>query len=95
MSYEGYYQVLCEEGHLFIVDAYDWQYGEEEPNICPICGKKPVWENAVDDTNCDQFGLIHLQVKIPGEECICRECGIRHIKKHTTYYIPKGKGRLL
>ena len=52
MSYEGYEQCLCENGHYFIKDAWD----EERP--CPYCQSPIVWENSVDETNCDSVGFI-------------------------------------
>lgn len=58
MSYEGYEQVLCKNGHLGSADAYfghhDWQ--------CPDCGTPDIaWSNSVDDTNGERFGYIHME----------------------------------
>jgi len=39
MSFEGYYQCLCEKGHYFIVDVYEWDIPEFRPK-CPICKKR-------------------------------------------------------
>lgn len=59
MSYEGYVQVLCANGHYSTYDCWDdpfgLGYGEETVNpICNVCGAKLVWRNGVDITNgCD------------------------------------------
>jgi hypothetical protein len=59
MSWEGYYQALCEKGHQCSLDPYDsmWLksgYGEslddEKGSKCH-CGAKIVWYNVVDTTN--------------------------------------------
>jgi hypothetical protein len=56
MSYEGYVQYLCKNGHYWTVDAYD-DYESTCPDCCcPDCRERPYWENCVDETNgsyCD------------------------------------------
>lgn len=76
MSFEGYYQKLCEKGHLTCVDVY----GPEDDKC--NCGKKFVWENTVDQTNGENDGLVNLEI-ISQESCDC--CG--HVKE-TVYKIP-------
>ena len=53
MSYEGRYQSICKKGHYSeypeIYDKYD--------HICS-CGEPEDWSNAVDETNCDDSGVI-------------------------------------
>lgn len=51
MSYEGYEQHICENGHRFDI------YNDESPK-CYHCGAASVWYNSVDDTNCAQEGYI-------------------------------------
>lgn len=48
MSYEGYTEYLCEDGHHWTQDAYD-----ERPRMCADCGKRAVWYHDVDQTNGD------------------------------------------
>lgn len=67
MSFEGYFQVLCGNGHYHEFDAYEWDrwYGGEmkESWKCNALIKdEPCYasvreENLVDDTNCDSWGL--------------------------------------
>jgi RNA polymerase subunit RPABC4/transcription elongation factor Spt4 len=46
MSYEGYIQKVCRNGHYFTEDVYN------ETNCCPICHTENVlWQNFVDITN--------------------------------------------
>ena len=78
MSYEGYEQVLCENGHYFTFDCYD--YWQEDKWVCPICGAKSAWSNMVDvtngswdvETNERIDGFINLQIL---DECKCEHCG--------------------
>lgn len=37
MSFEGYYQCLCKNGHYFESDVYE--YEEIKMACCPICNK--------------------------------------------------------
>lgn len=76
MSYEGYEQQLCENGHLRIIDAW---FSEEAMNC--ICGAKIVWRNGVDDTNCDAIGYIEMNQFLIKEatQQACEHCG--HITK--------------
>lgn len=61
MSFEGYLQILCENGHLYTAD-YDYA-GDGYPDCSckfnsKVCGAKPHWYNIVDDTNLDTHGII-------------------------------------
>jgi len=51
MSYEGYEQKLCSEGHLCVHDCYD------TVSVCPRCGKEFVWHHSVDITNGEMPGI--------------------------------------
>ncbi len=55
MSYEGYRQKICVNLHY---TRHPETYGCE-PDKCMVCNtKKFVWSNEVDDTNCDQVGIV-------------------------------------
>ena len=45
MSYEGYTQYWCKKGHHWTAESY------EDIELCPVCGKKFVFSNSVDQTN--------------------------------------------
>jgi hypothetical protein len=101
MSFEGYYQRLCEEGHYSTQDCYA-SFGVQEADwACPICGKGQAWWNLVDVTNGsfdDETGervdgYIELEEKTPAEYCTCSTCGNRHVVKKATYKIPEMCGR--
>lgn len=52
MSYEGYEEYICLQGHYWSEDAYAY-YGrdEEERPKCPHCQSQPCFHHAVDQTN--------------------------------------------
>ena len=55
MSYEGYHQILCVNGHLFEFDCYSQNNptrGSAGDWKCPVCGTPMAWWNSVDQTNC-------------------------------------------
>jgi hypothetical protein len=89
MSFEGYYQLLCEKGHYNEKDAYD--FSQEES--CPVCGGDLIWKNLVDETNGSHDdegdridGYVELDVL---SEKTCECCGgILEI----TYKIPNQGG---
>lgn len=93
MSFEGYYQILCEQGHYSYSDAHSFSPEKWE---CSICKGKHKWSNLVDTTNgsFDENneridGFIELTPKKQPVYCTCKGCGIRHIKEEATYEIPK------
>jgi len=58
MSFEGYHQLLCKNGHEWSRDVYEdysfdgTDYSDNMKNtICPQCKEKVVWWNLVDLTN--------------------------------------------
>lgn len=55
MSYEGYTQNLCANGHGFHEDAHAVHH-----QVCGECGAPGVWCNPVDETNCESYGEIDL-----------------------------------
>lgn len=95
MSYEGYCQVLCENGHQRIFDlvdpGLDWRCPEKD------CGKPMVWWNMVDQTN-GSFGIDengneiridgYIELQILENPKTCEHCG-NLIGPHR-YKIPQG-----
>lgn len=79
MSWEGYNQVLCPNGHPYTdyADSYN-----EPLNICPNC-KTPGGEfNTVDQTNgCMNWCASHDEGKCPGEICefFRCQCGMKKL----------------
>jgi hypothetical protein len=55
MSYEGYIEFLCEEGHYWTADANVFSYGSMEERReafkCKICAKSVKYIARVDETN--------------------------------------------
>ena len=97
MSWEGYQQNICKNGHLFC--------GEGEYLECPYCGNSIVWWNLVDETNgafeVDECGnqtgvridgYVQPEVNTSEETCVCSTCCHQHISKQATYKIPEDVG---
>src|SRR4029077_19333542 len=91
MSYEGYEQYLCKNGHYFTKDcAYSWGSLKEE--LCPDCQEKAVWCNSVDETNCDGVGYVPMsRLLIKGAEHKTCDLGHAHQVSPTVYRIPTPK----
>jgi hypothetical protein len=99
MSFEGYYQVLCKQGHyetfsVYHMDPEDW--------LCSACGSGAKWWNLVDLTNGsydDDGTRIDGYVYIEGIEffpCKCNTCGVVHYTSPAVYKLPeKGKGYIV
>ena len=56
MSFEGYYEIICEQGHLSTVDVYDFYdtrngWVTDPRNACSKCGKPIAFTRLVDLTN--------------------------------------------
>jgi len=51
MSFEGYEQKLCQNGHYWQNNVYDSYGSDEDPENCPICNAPVAWYNIVDLTN--------------------------------------------
>ena len=96
MSYEGYSQLLCKNGHNWEVDCNDMPQEYEEPRdeLCPKCNEPAIWENTVNITNgsfdedgerIDGFVELEVEGEISGD-CSC--CGEKHICQRI-YKIPK------
>lgn len=98
MSFEGYYQILCERGHLHRRDAYDWPWGPSHTWTCDSlvdgkpCRALVAWDNLVDDTNCDAYGKIEVVEMSPR---VTKTCDLGHV--HTwseATFAPMTKGPL-
>lgn len=86
MSYEGHIQFLCKNGHYW---EEGYMYGEKQ-GVCPTCKEEAVWDNSVDDTNCDNLGEIDMAAFLvkPAKKCVCSCCGNTHNKSDNVYRIP-------
>lgn len=55
MSYEGYEEFICPNGHHWGVDASVFNYGNleerEQAYVCPHCKEKAKYACSVDETN--------------------------------------------
>lgn len=75
MSYEGFVQKVCINGHYNVSDDSNGCYGVKDP--CVECGsKKFPWTNYVDDTNCYCDGEIKTvdlrpYIKEPAKYKVC------------------------
>jgi hypothetical protein len=101
MSYEGYSQVICANGHSYDIDCNDFGHDGR----CPECQAESVWTNGVDTTN-GSFnidsdgnetneridGYVELEVLALPSFCTCKDCGNQHQMKSTTYKIPETRG---
>ena len=102
MSYEGYSQFICKNGHYFTLDC---SYADDNPE-CPNCFSKPIWENGVDQTNgCESTDdnpsdLSHTHEKVG--DCICGYVSLELVEEsrcdkcnsilEQTFKIPKKGG---
>lgn len=87
MSYEGYEQRLCANGHLSHVDAFDNDAGP-----CR-CSAPIAWWNDVDQTNGDGADcVVELEESTPAIYESCPTC--HHSKEiaEATYKIPDNAG---
>lgn len=73
MSYEGYSQNLCANGHLYNTDCYS----TSEERICsePGCGSESVFSNEVDQTNGGDQGVINDWSSLQIEGAVHKKCG--------------------
>jgi hypothetical protein len=104
MSFEGFYQFLCENGHYSVcdVDEYEcifWNENSIGKARCNKCDGNIVWENLVNTTNgsyeCNHRGeeeridsYIELEILEEAKYCTCH-CGHKHIIEEARYKIPK------
>lgn len=99
MSYEGYDQILCKNGHLFEYDCYVSPIDcHESVWHCPICNEGMAWWNSIDQTNgVDEEtnlypGQIVLEYKTQPKYEVCIHCGNSKLIEKETYIIPVDKG---
>lgn len=78
MSFEGYYQKLCKNGHLTEHDVYI------EVKECYKCHSEFIWKKLVDTTN-DEEEPAKLKMKV---QITCKHCDSI---LETRYHIPKVK----
>lgn len=89
MSFEGYWRVLCENGHL---EERPYNYGnyyQPKYEPCKVCRADIVWMNLVDQTNdAGKQDIILLTKKTEAVPCACKCCGNQHVAEEETYHIP-------
>ena len=90
MSYSGYYQLLCTQGHYTEIDCYEYDFKVRKFQ-CSCCGSKLAWWNLVDTTN-DAGNPITVEVFIPAIEQQCFECGEVHVTRRARYKVPENIG---
>lgn len=87
MSYEGYTQNLCANGHYYV--SGEGIYNDVGP--CQ-CGALAAFTNHVDDTNCDEYGIIPTTVftTLLLEEEKVETCNLGHVHvvAEAVYRIP-------
>lgn len=88
MSYEGYEQLICDKGHYYVASCWD-----EKPK-CLDCGSAVIaWHNSVDDTNCDDWGIIpEEQIEaLVIEPAVYETCNLEHphLISPAVYRIPR------
>lgn len=87
MSYEGYDQNICVNGHYYEADQYDYD------SMC-YCGAKSGWFNSVDQTNSHSpnDGIVPIEklkvFLISAEEKETCNLGHSHITKQALYRVP-------
>ena len=85
MSYEGFERVLCSNGHLSVVDCYNYDY---ESWRC-FCGSGEAWIQSIDQTNgYDPESEFPLEVDQPALVEKCDHCGCSKTIRIETYKIP-------
>lgn len=86
MSYEGYREILCENGHYAQCGAYD----NDDELPCVICGKPTAWTNEIDCTN-GYVDATELEVSADEVTERCKECGEVRIVTAARFKIPHKK----
>lgn len=85
MSWEGYYQLLCKNGHQWSVDGYDYS---SECCLCPHCKEPSVYWNQVDQTNDNgDEDVVEFEEIEPAKMCTCA-CGNLHQIAPPRYKMP-------
>ena len=96
MSYEGYSQFWCKNGHYWTLDSHSLDCFGEKKEKCPVCKEESVFENMVDVTN-GSFedgkridGYIEPKINI-SSIMECGNCFKTTVCECSTYEIPKEK----
>ena len=82
MSYEGYTQYLCKNGHTWIMDCL-----EEDSTICEgsdDCDAPVVWWNMVDQTNgCEpaEGDITRMPDHTKLDDCICGSIELERLEE--------------
>jgi hypothetical protein len=94
MSYSGFDQHICKNGHLFESDAFwdgPWETADEDKPKCPHCQEPSVWHNCVDTTNGPAEGIIEdwslLEIE-PAKFETCKCCGHTKRLAEARYRVP-------
>lgn len=90
MSYEGYEQWLCKQGHYFCFDCYSLPLKEKWE--CPVCGQGLAWTNGVDQTNGGEVRYVSLKIKTKTKFESCPTCEHAKVVEVETFKIPNNKG---
>ena len=90
MSYEGYVQCVCKNGHFF---SHPETYGGNSEVGCPTCDANPAFNNSVDETNGESTGYIPPELfakkfLITAEVSEVCNLGHSHITSPAIYRIP-------
>lgn len=86
MSYEGYRQIICANGHLYERDRHD-------TSVCS-CGTLAAWSNSVDQTNGPDVGAIPQEefdrvcLVTPAIAETCGHCGAFRVTAKAVYRPP-------
>lgn len=90
MSFEGYYQVLCENGHYEEVDCYDFDTSMWQ---CPECGGHSIYQHLIDQTNGDGDEQ-RVEFEIEAKEIleVCPTCGMERVVEPIRFKLPEEKG---
>lgn len=91
MSYEGYEQHICKNGHYYVSEPSG--YYSDTP-ACPYCDAESAFCNSVDQTNGPSQGklnypedFMHLLLA-PAVADTCEHCGHTKLISETVYRIP-------
>jgi len=98
MSYEGYTQYWCENGHYQAIDVYD-DYFNDSQFSCPHCDGAEAFRNSVnltngsyeydeDETQIRIDGFIEPELLDEGQVCTC-DCGHIHMLGPAVYAVPE------
>ena len=88
MSYEGYTEYLCENGHHWTVDVMN----EADECLCPRCKGIPVWDHGVNETN----GIVEDENGVPDPDTVPYPLEVERyeevVVKMPVYKIPANTG---